>query len=414
MLTLKRRLYQLILRLHPTPFRDRFAREMSLDFEDALATFGFPRLLADAAGSLGRQWTAAPISFARTAPAATPAPLHPLLAGQYIVLEGDPLTPWELLRGTLLFAVMLFLLSLVLSHGGNYIHAGHLPGLPTNQTKTLQRPQDGPFQPRPGDPARNAVLIHPDRNLSLHPESARYFVRPQGHSRGADPLPETWESLLLRCAIITAIVWLTSVLVRRSRGIGVRIALVAFGTIAIVAAAAYIPAPAPPAHAQVLPGKFALVDYPQATPPQPLRDLSFQAATIQLQRTSGTPTPASANAAATGLVSEDSIRITLPIRSLIASVSGMPGSPAHVLGGPGWLDSDTYDIEARIDSTQLAAMRQMSPGQQQYQIDLMEQSLLVTRFHLKAHEEARTLPGSTLPQPVKVLVIDHIDRPSEN
>ena len=413
MLPLKRRLYQLILRLHPASFRDRFAREMSLDFEDALATYGFPRLLADAAGSLGRQWTAAPISFARTAPVA-PSPLHPLLAGQYLVLEGEPLTPFELLRGTLLFAVMLFVLSLALKHGGNYIHSGHLPGLPTNQTDTLQRPQDGPFMPTPGDPSRNAVLIHPDRNLSLHPESARYFVRTEGHSR--DPLSETWGRFFLRCAVISAIVWLTSLLVRRNRGIGVRVAFVALGMIAVVLASAYTPAPAPPAHAQALKGRFALTEYlPALRPlPQPLRDVSFQAATIRLQHSAPevAQPPASGLAGAPDMESGDGIRITLPIRSLIASASGMPES--RIAGGPAWLWLDTYDIQAKIDGTELAALRQMSPGQQQYQIELMEQSLLVTRFHLKAHEETRTLPGSTVTQPVEVLVIDHIDRPSAN
>ncbi len=56
MLALKRQLYRLILHLHPASFRNRFAREMALDFEDALATYGFGRLLLDAASSLARQW----------------------------------------------------------------------------------------------------------------------------------------------------------------------------------------------------------------------------------------------------------------------------------------------------------------------------------------------------------------------
>jgi uncharacterized protein (TIGR03435 family) len=111
----------------------------------------------------------------------------------------------------------------------------------------------------------------------------------------------------------------------------------------------------------------------------------------------------------------DRIHITSPIRFLIASASGMPES--RIVGGPAWLWLDTYDIQAKIGQPLFSDMQQMSPGQQQYQIHLMEQSLLVTRFHLKAHEETRTLPASQLApaqSPVQVLVIDSIDRPSEN
>ncbi len=418
MLSFKRRLYRLVLHLHPAPFRNRFAREMSLDFEDALATFGFSHLLLDAIRSLCRQWTKAPVFHARATQA--PIALHPLLAGQYLAIDDNNLKPFELLRGSLLFAVLLCALSLVVNHGGNYIHAGRLPGLPANQAESIRSAQDGPFQPTPG--GRNAGLIHPDENLRSHPESARYFVRPAGQS-DASPMPETWPNFLLRCAIISAVVWLVSLLVRRSRSVGVRIGLVALGVIAIVAAAAYVPAPAPPVHAQALPGRFALIDHPPGV--QPLRDPSFETATIRLSHSAppslqipDSPTPASALSGTPGIESGDSIRITLPIRSLIASVSGMPaGSQPRIVGGPAWLDSDTYDIQAKIDGADLAALRQMSPAQRQYQVELMEQSLLVTRFHLKAHEETRTPAASRLAPaqpPVEVLVIDHIDRPSEN
>jgi hypothetical protein len=409
MLTLKRHLYRLLLRLHPAPYRRRFAREMTLDFEDALATFGFARLFLDATRSLARQWTTTP-SFVTPNGADAPIPLHPLLAGQYLAIGDDKLKPLELFRGSLLFTVLFFFIGLALNTPGNRVPHGHLPGLPANQADALRRAQDGPFQPRatkssPGTLVRSTNSAHPD-------PSARYIL-------GAGNRTGEWGAdFFLRCAVISAIVWLVSFLVRRSRSVGGRIGFVAVGGIAIVAAAAYIPAPASPAYA--LKERFALIHSPQAMRTQPVRTPSFETVTIRPSNPApgDPPTPVSALAGTPGIESGDSIRITLPIRSLLTSVCDTPSqSQPCIIGGPAWLDSDTYDIQAKIDGTDLAAMRQMSPAQQQYQIELMEQSLLVTRFHLKAHVETRALAASRpapAQSPVEVLVIDHIDRPSEN
>ena len=57
-------IYDLLLRLHPTDFRRKFAREMAMDFKDALHTYGVGRLLLDIAVSLARQWSASVCSTA--------------------------------------------------------------------------------------------------------------------------------------------------------------------------------------------------------------------------------------------------------------------------------------------------------------------------------------------------------------
>jgi bla regulator protein BlaR1 len=59
--------------------------------------------------------------------------------------------------------------------------------------------------------------------------------------------------------------------------------------------------------------------------------------------------------------------------------------PFQLVGGPSWLTSDHYEIEARAD---VSANRD--------QIFLMLQSLLEDRFHLKTHREMRELPVFTL------------------
>lgn len=56
-------------------------------------------------------------------------------------------------------------------------------------------------------------------------------------------------------------------------------------------------------------------------------------------------------------------------------------SDRRVSGGPGWLNTDTYDVEAKAEH----------PVTRQ-QIDLMLQSLLAERFDLRLHKETREVP----------------------
>ena len=57
----------------------------------------------------------------------------------------------------------------------------------------------------------------------------------------------------------------------------------------------------------------------------------------------------------------------------------------QVVGGPGWINSDRYDIKAKIDES----MQKLSREQQGKQMGLMLQSLLLDRFHFKYHRETR-------------------------
>jgi bla regulator protein BlaR1 len=93
------------------------------------------------------------------------------------------------------------------------------------------------------------------------------------------------------------------------------------------------------------------------------------------------------------------LHMILPIEILITSAYNLhPGSGKRIIGGPDWLrqDIDQFEIQAKIDDTQFAAMQKMTPAQQREQIALMEQSLLADRFKLKVHFETRELPIYTL------------------
>src|SRR5262249_4965913 len=56
----------------------------------------------------------------------------------------------------------------------------------------------------------------------------------------------------------------------------------------------------------------------------------------------------------------------------------------QVIGGPNWIDSDRWDIDAKADCSSGTLTRE--------QTQLMWQSMLEDRFQLKAHLETRELP----------------------
>ena len=60
------------------------------------------------------------------------------------------------------------------------------------------------------------------------------------------------------------------------------------------------------------------------------------------------------------------------------------GGQLQIIGGPNWMESERYDINAKADCSVGAPTRE--------QFQLMVQSLLEDRFQLKAHLETRELP----------------------
>jgi uncharacterized protein (TIGR03435 family) len=64
--------------------------------------------------------------------------------------------------------------------------------------------------------------------------------------------------------------------------------------------------------------------------------------------------------------------------------TGGPASQLQIIGGPNWIDSDRYDIQATANCSQGVLSRE--------QVQLMVQSMLEDRFQLKAHMETRELP----------------------
>ena len=85
----------------------------------------------------------------------------------------------------------------------------------------------------------------------------------------------------------------------------------------------------------------------------------------------------------------------MTLRGLIAAAYGTPQPlPLYrVIGGPGWIDSDRFDIEARAstDLSDLPGKPGWSPRGQE-----MLRALLASRFRLVASQETRELPSYAL------------------
>ncbi len=69
-----------------------------------------------------------------------------------------------------------------------------------------------------------------------------------------------------------------------------------------------------------------------------------------------------------------------PVKLLVRMAFGVQN--AEIAGGPGWIESDRYDIEAKTGRPEKITPEELRP---------LMQNLLVERFHLKFHRETREL-----------------------
>jgi uncharacterized protein (TIGR03435 family) len=65
---------------------------------------------------------------------------------------------------------------------------------------------------------------------------------------------------------------------------------------------------------------------------------------------------------------------------------------SRILGGPKWLKSERFDIEAKLDSATADRLHSLPREQRKQQMEAMFQHLLADRFKLAVHWETRILP----------------------
>jgi uncharacterized protein (TIGR03435 family) len=82
--------------------------------------------------------------------------------------------------------------------------------------------------------------------------------------------------------------------------------------------------------------------------------------------------------------------VNLSLRALLEFAYGLPRK--QILGGPAWLDSTMFDMDAKSDASVDAQLHALPAELARHQKQLMVQSLLAERFGLAAHQETRELP----------------------
>ena len=110
----------------------------------------------------------------------------------------------------------------------------------------------------------------------------------------------------------------------------------------------------------------------------------------------------------------------MTVRQYIAMAYGVPmprGLPGNqyeglqVLGGPEWIDKDRYVIDSRPPDELREAMRMMSDEDRRAENEMLDQSLLRERFHLKVHFETREMSVLQLVPAKGGLKITPVDPP---
>jgi len=68
----------------------------------------------------------------------------------------------------------------------------------------------------------------------------------------------------------------------------------------------------------------------------------------------------------------------------------------QIEGGPGWMGSRAFDINAKVDAETAARWSKMTRPEVDEELHSMTRSLLADRFHLKFHHETREMPALVL------------------
>ena len=68
----------------------------------------------------------------------------------------------------------------------------------------------------------------------------------------------------------------------------------------------------------------------------------------------------------------------------------------QISGGPDWIATARFNIEAKLDSPVVAELKKLSPEQQKAERDLMFQNLLADQFKVALHRESKLLPAYVL------------------
>lgn len=125
----------------------------------------------------------------------------------------------------------------------------------------------------------------------------------------------------------------------------------------------------------------AILALPMASQTPPTQKPSFEVASVKPNKLGGPPIRMGTEG---GRFIAENYPLSLLIQFAYRSTSGTYLLRQNVIGGPTWLDTDRFDIEAKVSGDSRTI-----PTEQMLR---MAQSLLEDRFQLKVHREKRELP----------------------
>lgn len=121
-----------------------------------------------------------------------------------------------------------------------------------------------------------------------------------------------------------------------------------------------------------------------STAPTPAQSPSFEVAVIRLNKTGGGNSDSDTD-------NNRFTAVNVSLKSLLQyDAYGIPGS--RIFGGPKWLESARFDVEAKMDDETMARLKTLDRQQRNLLTQAIFQQLLADRFQLKTHWETRELP----------------------
>jgi len=99
-----------------------------------------------------------------------------------------------------------------------------------------------------------------------------------------------------------------------------------------------------------------------------------------------------------GFLTEDCYRArNMTLKSVIRDAYGLWGGRDEMIsGGPMWLDTDRFEIIAKMDASVADKLKKLSPDQRKLTQNQMVQALLADRLKLAIHREAKEFPVHAL------------------
>jgi uncharacterized protein (TIGR03435 family) len=122
--------------------------------------------------------------------------------------------------------------------------------------------------------------------------------------------------------------------------------------------------------------------------------MEYEVATIKTYRPGG---PESEGMARVGISNTDDgfSAAGFTVKMLVQFAYGVP-QDYQISGGPDWVKSDKFEIDAKMDTSVAEELKKLSPDERNSMRQKMLQALLADRFKLAIHRETKELPVYTL------------------